>query len=270
MDQTSGFQLEGAAASSYEQFVFPVMEPFVAAVIRDGAVRDGARVLDLACGTGFVARAAHGLVSASGSVVGVDVNPTMLSMAASCSSGLLPPIRWIEASATALPLGSGGFDAVLCQQGLQFVPDLDLAVDEARRVLADGGRVVATVWAPVDHSPFMAAQFRAVSTILGPVGSRPLALAFECSAAGVRESFERAGLLDVEVRQESAQVRLPDVESFVRGHLAALPWGAALDRARPDGLRAAADEIVAALDGFVDGDGVATVPFVSTIASGTR
>jgi hypothetical protein len=67
-----------------------------------------------------------------------------------------------------------------------------------------------------------------------------------------------------------AQVRLPDLGSFVRGHLAALPWGAALDRARPGGLDAAADDMVVSLAGLVDGAGVATVPFASVLARGTR
>lgn len=85
----------------------------------------------------MVSRLAAERVGATGSVVGVDVNPAMLGVARSTPA---PPggasITWREANAEALPLPDASFDVVLCQLGLMFVADRSAALREMRRVLA--------------------------------------------------------------------------------------------------------------------------------------
>jgi len=82
----------------------------------------GQRVLDVACGTGAVARAAASRVGATGHVVGIDLNPAMLAMARAMAHDDGPPIEWREANATALPFADATFDLVCCHQGLQVLP----------------------------------------------------------------------------------------------------------------------------------------------------
>jgi ubiquinone/menaquinone biosynthesis C-methylase UbiE len=114
------------------------------------AVEPGERVLDVACGTGIVARRAAARVGAGGVVAGSDVNEGMLEVAAATAIDLPVRIEWHRADATALPLPDGAFDVVCCQQGLQFVPDPPLALREARRVLTPGGRLALAVWRGID------------------------------------------------------------------------------------------------------------------------
>ena len=78
MSDDSGFQLTGSGPESYERYVNVFMAPFVDAVIQRAKLAKGDAVLDVACGPGFVARAASSLVGSTGRVAGLDINAGML------------------------------------------------------------------------------------------------------------------------------------------------------------------------------------------------
>lgn len=115
--QSSGFQVGLGVPDHYDAYVAPLMKPFIAALIA-AVVRPGQRVLDVACGTGFVTRAAGSVVGSSGSISAVDINPGMIEKARQqFASG---NVEWHVGSALELPFEDESFDAVICQQGLQF------------------------------------------------------------------------------------------------------------------------------------------------------
>lgn len=94
------------------------------------------RALDLACGTGDIARA----VGAGGArTIGLDITHRMLQLASTRSGG----IRWITGDMINLPFRSASFDVVTTGYGLRNVPDLDAALDEIARVLRPGGRLLS-------------------------------------------------------------------------------------------------------------------------------
>ena len=137
------FQVEGDAAADYQQFLVPaIFERWAAMLIGVADLQDGDRVLDLACGTGVVARTAATRVGPTGRVVGVDVNDAMLTVARGSGS----EIDYQSADATELPFADAAFDAVVCQQGLQFFPDRLGALHQVRRVLDRGGQATVAVW----------------------------------------------------------------------------------------------------------------------------
>ena len=146
--QAYGPSFGGNPAENYQRFFVPsIGAPVADDLIAYADLQPGERVLDVACGTGVVTRLAAERVGGSGAVAGLDVNPGMLAVARSQT----PPdlsIDWYEASAEAMPLPDEAFDAVLCQMGLQFVPNKLAALREMRRVLVDGGRVLITVPGP--------------------------------------------------------------------------------------------------------------------------
>ena len=135
----------GSAPENYERYFVPVIgTPLATDLIDIATLRPGERVLDVACGTGVVARLAAERVGTTRTVAGIDINPGMLTVARSVT----PPgmsIEWYETSAEAIPLPDEAFDVVLCQLGLQFVSDKLAALREMRRVLAPNGRLV-TRW----------------------------------------------------------------------------------------------------------------------------
>ena len=122
-EQHFGKAYSGNPTANYERFFVPAIGAHLATdLLRLAALRPGERVLDVACGTGVVARLASQQVGDTGAVAGLDVNAGMLAVARSATRPGMP-IEWHEASAEAMPLPDASFDVVLCQMGLQFVPD---------------------------------------------------------------------------------------------------------------------------------------------------
>jgi ubiquinone/menaquinone biosynthesis C-methylase UbiE len=218
-------QVGGDAADLYERHLVPAMFASWAPLLLEAAdVRPGERVLDVACGTGVVARLAAERVGGAGRVVGLDVNAAMLAVA-----GSLPPpagaaIEWCEASVLAMPLPDSAFDVVLCQQGLQQFPDLLAALAEMHRVLRSPGRLAACVWGRIERSPGMAALVEALErhVSLAAANNRraPFALG---DADELRGLVDDAGFYDVSVRTMTGTARFPSPEKLVELQLAATP-----------------------------------------------
>jgi ubiquinone/menaquinone biosynthesis C-methylase UbiE len=140
-------------AEMYERFlVEPLFRPFAEQLLDRARPTANDSVLDIACGTGIVARLARKKMGASAKVVGVDVSGPMLAVA----RGIDPTVDWREGNATALPLAADEqFSIVACHQGLQFVPDKAGAVREMRRVLRAGGQVAVGTWLSIEDIPFI-------------------------------------------------------------------------------------------------------------------
>ena len=133
-------------AETYENYFVPAMFfPWATILLRHSAPRSGERVLDVACGTGVVSRLAAPLVGASGQVVALDFNASMLVVARTLPVTSGAAITWQEGNAMSLPFPTNAFNLVLCQHGLQFFPDRLLALREMRRVLVSGGRALVIV-----------------------------------------------------------------------------------------------------------------------------
>ena len=152
------WQMTGSGPEAYERHLVPaIFAPWAAVLVDLPRLQPGERVLDAACGTGVVARAAAARVGAAGGVTGVDLNPGMLEVARAAAGEAGQSIAWREGNLEALPFADGEFDVVLCQQGLQFCPDKAAAAFELRRVLRDGGRLALSVWRDIRHFPYMLA-----------------------------------------------------------------------------------------------------------------
>src|SRR5262249_1850701 len=149
-------------------FLVPtIFRPWAEALLTLAALQPGERILDVACGTGVVARLAAVQVGPTGQVRGVDLNPGMLAVARSVPAPTGAVITWQEGTATALPLEDAAFDVVLCQQGLQFFPDRVAALQEMHRVLVPGGRLALSVWGPIASSPGFAVLAEALARHVG-------------------------------------------------------------------------------------------------------
>jgi SAM-dependent methyltransferase len=244
-----------AVAEQYERRLEPVVfDPWARDLVAAAAVAPGDRVLDVASGTGAVARAAASAATASGSVVAVDISPAMLARSAARLAGSgAAAIEFREAPADALPLPDEAFDAVLCQQGLQFFADADAALAEMRRVLAPGGRLAVSVWEPGRRlAPF--ADFGEALAAVGAEPPFPGAFdpdSFGISAADLRGLLERwFGRVDVCTR--SLAVTWPDAEAVATA-ITATPFAPVLAALSADRRAAVEADLAArfASDGLV-------------------
>jgi len=157
MSQQGQWQVAGSAAEVYEKELVPaVFGPWAPLVIDLAHPQKGDRVIDVACGTGIVARMVANRVGPTGVVVGVDLNPGMLTVARAAwptDSHSSAPVQWHEASADKLPFPNASFNVAYCQLGLQFFTDRAAALREMHRVLGAGGRLALMVWRGIDESP---------------------------------------------------------------------------------------------------------------------
>ena len=269
MAEGTSFNPEGSVPERYERVVAPLMAPFVTEAVSSLVPRPGESVLDLACGTGFVARSLRNAVGRTGRIVGADLNPGMLGVAAARSADG-EPIEWCRAPADRLPFADDVFDAVVCQQGLQFFPDLAGAVREIARVCRPEGRLFATVWSHREQSPYFAAQYAAINRLAGTDEFPPFAHAIWDSPLGLVETLRAVGFAAVEAHEVILDVTLPPLADFAVDHLRCLPWSAALVEERPDAsdvvLRTMSDLLV---DHVLD-DGSIRVPVRSFVVRGRR
>jgi demethylmenaquinone methyltransferase/2-methoxy-6-polyprenyl-1,4-benzoquinol methylase len=121
--------------------------------VEASGVRPGERVLDIAGGTGDLARLFFRRVGPQGEVVLTDINPGMLRHGRDrlLDAGVVVPL--VLCDAERLPFGPDRFDCVAVAFGLRNVTRKEQALSEMRRVLKPGGRLVvlefSRAWAPV-------------------------------------------------------------------------------------------------------------------------
>ena len=122
MGESSGWQMASiSVAEARERYTMAAFgNAWAATLVQLAAPAEGERVLDVACGTGVVARYAAPLVGPTGSVVGLDLNAEMLTLARAMPQRDGVTIVWRDGNATALPFPDASFDLVCCQQGLQY------------------------------------------------------------------------------------------------------------------------------------------------------
>ncbi|HTS89867.1 MAG TPA: methyltransferase domain-containing protein [Gemmatimonadales bacterium] len=201
----------------YEQvLVGPLFGPWADPLLDEAGLAPSDRVLDVACGTGIVARRAKVRLGKAGTVVGVDVNAGMIAVA----RRIAPDIGWREGSATALPLEpEERFDVVTCQQGLQFVPDKAAGVLQMRCALAGNGRLAVSTWLPDEGFTVLRELRRVAERHVGVIDDRRHSFG---DAGPLAALLRDAGLRTVQSHSETRTIRFPDGLLFARLNALAL------------------------------------------------
>jgi SAM-dependent methyltransferase len=201
-------------------------------------------------------------------VSAVDINPGMIDKARSQSTP--QSVEWHVGSALELPFADESFDAVICQQGLQFFPSPAKGLSEMQRVLRPGGSLGATVWAPIHLSPYLAAQASMMTEYCGIAkGVLDQAIPPEGEVLLHRWATE-AGISDPHIETLQLPVAFPPLRDHIVNHLKALPWSAPFFALSPTTQTAAVDEMVNSLAPYMQPDGSAHVPTASLLLTATR
>ncbi len=256
--QLNQWQIEGDTPAAYERYLVP-------ALFREGAerlvsqaqIQRGEQVLDLGCGTGIVARVAAEHLGNGEDVTGVDLNPGMLEVARNVSATSHPGIKWQEGSAENLPLARSTYDVVLSQQTFQFLEDRHAALQEIRRVLRPGGRMVFSVFRSTRHNhtyqPLIDAFRKHGGDDLGTMMNSPFQ---EWTIEGLREMVSDAGYQDVSVTLSMVTARFPSITEFIQQELSSSPMSDLVSTMDDATREAIAHDTRQGLSEYIDDRGV--------------
>ncbi len=261
-----------SAAESYERYLVPsLFSPWASVLLDVAQPQRGERLLDVACGTGVVARTAASMLSRQGTVSGLDLDESNVAVARLVAEQEQLTISWHTGRAEELPFPEASFDLVVCQFGLMFFSDRSAALREMHRVLSPGGRVVLSTWQRLDRHPFHEAVHEAT---LARLGISTVASVFSLGDPDqLRALVQDAEFHDVRVLQRSVTSHFPNGHEYVEFELgfdpAQAPSLRQLDRTDQqhtmDEVRA---ELAARLSPFVH-DGALVLPMHAHVVTAT-
>jgi len=206
------------STSVYAQHFDPVFgRRFAERVLDSLVVVRGARVLDVACGTGIFARMAAHVVGPGGKVIGIDPSPAAVNSARRIDVTSI--VEWSEWEGSRLPFDDKTFDVVACQHALHRFNKPAAVLEDMRRVLAPGGRLGVMTWGPIEENPAFAVELDAIiKSGLDQSGVVEVLLdAFAYHRMeDLRELVHDAGFTDVSCRTVRMLAALPGVNQWVR------------------------------------------------------
>lgn len=213
MSESQRGQVSTEAAEVYEEFFIPALFQEWAPRVADAArIQPGHCVVDVACGTGVLARAVADRVGPGGSVVGLDINEGMLAIARRKA----PQIEWRQGPAEALPFDSSSFDAVVSQFGLMFFEDRRAAVEEMVRVLRPGGRLAVAIWDSLENTPGYAVVTELLQRLFGDEVADALRAPFALGdPQHLRALFADAGIPEAKIATHVGTARFPSIKSWI-------------------------------------------------------
>jgi SAM-dependent methyltransferase len=174
-------QVDTSAAEIYDSLFVPALfGRFAEAVAGAAQIEPTDHVVDVACGSGALTRAARSRTT--GRVVGIDINPAMLAVARHHGGA----IEYTEGDGQDLPFAAGEFNVATCQFGLMFYPDPARGLAELARV---GRRGAVAVWDSIERSDGYVAMQELFRDNLGPDAASSLNAPFAMGTPGVLESL---------------------------------------------------------------------------------
>lgn len=256
-----------AAATAYEELFVPALfQQWAPLVVSAAHIHSGNRVLDVACGTGVLAREAVAQVGPSGHTTGLDITPGMLEVA----RRIAPSIEWQQGTADALPFPDQSFDAVVSQFGFMFFTDRTKSLREMLRVLVSGGHLAVAVWDSLDNIPAIADEVALLERSAGSQAADALRAPFVLGEkSGLIQLAQEAGIASVEVTTHEGTATFPSIRSLVEADLRGwLPvMGVLLDESKIQQILEEAEET---LRSHTNEQGHAVFEISAHIISGTK
>lgn len=261
-EAAEAFQITAEQAEVYEErFVPGVFAEWAPRLVAFAGVAPGDAVLDVACGTGIVARTAADVVGPSGSVTGLDLNPAMLSVA----RRVRPDITWRQGDATTLAFADDAVDVVTCQMALMFFPDRHAALSEMARVARR--RVAVLVPAAIADQPAYSRLTEIVARHTGPEGAELLMTYWSCGDLRRLTSLVAdAGLDEVDWRSVTGTATFPSIEALVAAEVEGSPL---LERISSETYARIREDATQALAEYLTPDRTLEAPLRCHLVGGT-
>ena len=226
MSDTDRGQVSASAAEVYDGFFVPALFGQWTDVVLDVAdVRSGHYVLDAGCGTGVLARAAHGRVGAHGHVAGLDPNDGMLAVARRAE----PRIEWQTGPAEQMPYADHSFDRTVSQFALMYFTDPTAALREVRRVTRPNGRVAIAVWDRLDNNRGYARLAALIDEIFGSDAAGAIRVPFHMGDPGMLAELATAAVSDPAITRHPGVARFQSLQEWVHTEIRGWTLADAID-----------------------------------------
>ncbi len=262
---------DSSVANAYDDGLVPALfEPWAARLIEEHQPWAGRQVLDLATGTGVVARLLAEQVGSAGCVLGSDINREMLQRAQEWCGELRSTVRFVECSAERLDCPDDSIDFVVCQQGFQFFPNRQAAADEILRVLKAGGKTVVSTWRPVGECQIFGAICEALERIDEPEISSMMRIPFDfMPKSDLADHFESSGFASVRVERQEQDLVMGGGVSQAVEFAYSTPIGPKL-RSLPDGKEPRFRNVFSGLVNELSSDGKTMGRMASNVLSAEK
>lgn len=141
----------GSVPVNYDKYLGPVLfEPYALELAHRLQNDKLNNVLEIACGTGRLTKHLVNLIAPGGQLTATDLNADMIELAKTRVTG---NVQWQVADAQNLPYRDKTFDHVVCQFGVMFFPNKQLAFAQAYRVLQPNGKFIFSTWDELKNNP---------------------------------------------------------------------------------------------------------------------
>lgn len=219
MKNQESYQLALAGAQFYEKHFIPsIFAPWANIMVDQLELQSDDRLLDVACGTGIVARTAYAKGDKSLAITGYDLNDGMLQVAKANTED----IHWMQGKAEELPFSNNSFTKSVCQFGIMFFQDPEKALREMERVSTK--KVLISIWNEIEANEGYAELLELVEQVGGTASSDVLRSPFSMgNKKGILNLLSNCGLKNYEINTKQKAVLFPSVENWIDCDVKASP-----------------------------------------------
>ena len=265
------WQLANDAAQRYEHIAVPaILGPFAKSLVDYADLTTEQVVIDIGCGTGAAARYAAQQMKPSSTVIGIDVNASMLAVAQSLPEVEGASLKWQQDSADDLSLDADSVDAILCAQVIQFIPDKTKTLNEMHRVLKSGQSAFLSIWCAIEENPYFDALVNVLTKHISPDTAAGLSSAFSLSKLDtIKQTFQETQFSEIKTDITEHRLLLPPMVEFAPRHLSATPMGASFQASSTETQQTILDELTQSLSEHQTESGL-EVPFSSHLITAQK
>ncbi len=252
------WQISDNSPAAYEKYLVPgFFKPWAETLTALVSPAPDSDILDVACGTGIVARTISSKVNNGIRVTGLDNNREMLEQALQLSEKSGLELTWQQGDAHQMPFEDDRFDYLFCQQGMQFFPEPQQVLEEMYRVLKPEGTLALNIMRSINYNPAFKILADKLEEHVGDSAGTMMRAPFpEWDPKAIRNMVENAGFEDISRHLEIIAVRFPSPEEFLRQEAASSPLAGEIESLEPETLRKLVGDLNQSLEQYQDDQGV--------------
>jgi len=258
LTEVESWQIAGDSPAAYEEYLVPgFFKPWADKLVQLSSPSPGSDILDVACGTGIVARTAASELGSDSRVTGLDINLQMLNKASEMAEKEGLEIEWQQGDAGDLPFEDNRFDHLFCQQAVQFFPEPQQVLGEMNRVMKADGTLALNILRPIHHNPAYSILADELEKHAGETAGTMMRSPFpDWDQKTIRNMVAEAGFGDIRIQLEIISMRYPSPEEFLRREAASSPLAGEIEAMEPERVMKLVDDLNRSLEAYTDDRGV--------------